>query len=380
MENERISFLVECYKDNSITKAELDELNKWFQSVQIGSKSMHKWIAESGGEERLADQSFERFKAKIHFSTKRYSWKYTIGIAASTLIFISSVLLINNHNENTLKNITHKSANVRNTRNKATITLANGKQIILDEYAGDKVSNNERADEFNVNDGKVTYITGNDNVAGLKPAFNTLTTPKGGTYKLALADGTEVTLDAASSITYPVSFNGLERVVSVVGQAYFKVIHNSSQPFIVKAKGQILRDIGTEFNVSAYNDDLAMKTTLTQGSISISNSANSKILIPGEQAIVKENDLTITIARPSLEDVLAWTKGNFSFHHQSISEILKQASRWYDIEVVYNGKKSTKTFGGKLNREGSVHELLESLRIISGIQYRIEGRRVTIMN
>jgi len=166
----------------------------------------------------------------------------------------------------------------------------------------------------------------------------------------------------------------------LVGQAYFKVIHDDKQPFIVKAKGQILRDIGTEFNVNAYAEDLAMEATLIEGSISVSNASHTKILIPGERASVKNNDSNISVTKPILADVLAWTKGSFSFRHQQISDILRQASRWYDIEVIYDGKIPDKTFGGKINRQGNVRELLESLRIISGIQYRLEGRRVIIMN
>ncbi|RZL99075.1 MAG: FecR family protein, partial [Pedobacter sp.] len=158
------------------------------------------------------------------------------------------------------------------------------------------------------------------------------------------------------------------------------VIHDEKQPFIVKANGQLLRDIGTEFNVSNYTDENTVKATLVEGSISISNELHTKILRPGQQASVINGQSLINIQRPVMDDVLAWTNGKFTFHHQQVTDILRQAARWYDIEIIYQGPKPTTTFGGTLNRDKDVSELLENLRIIGGIKYKKTGRRIIIMN
>lgn len=378
MEIKRIAFLIERYHAGLISETELDELNNWFHSVQIGNLTIQEWIEEGGSAQQLANDSFDRFKNRIPLSSKQPSWKYAIAVAASVLVFITGAFLIYSRNKSINTEKITQTSNFKKSDRQATITLENGDIIPLEDYLKTGLSN--KTASFIVKDGSVSYINRGKHANAFKSEFNTLTTPKGGTYNLTLADGTEVVLDAESSISYPTSFNGPERIVTLVGQAYFKVIHDDKQPFIVKAKGQILRDIGTEFNVNAYAEDLAMEATLIEGSISVSNASHTKILIPGERASVKNNDSNISVTKPILADVLAWTKGSFSFRHQQISDILRQASRWYDIEVIYDGKIPDKTFGGKINRQGNVRELLESLRIISGIQYRLEGRRVIIMN
>lgn len=378
MEEERLRYLIKRYEQDACSKEESEELSEWFRSVQMGSRSIHDWLAESGSEEVFAAESFARFSDKLPRTATTHTWKLTIGIAASLLIICTAGLLF-------FKQRSKASAEYTRTRivkpgNYATITLADGSMITLNDEAKGKLGNSGSTDIIQDKDGVVKYEGKNTSAAESKLVYNTLTTPRGGKYALVLSDGTEVTMDAASSITYPVTFSGKERVVEVKGQAYFKVIHNDKQPFIVKAKGQRLRDIGTEFNVNAYDDEPTIQATLVEGRISISNANNSKLLSPGQQAIVKNGNLAIEIKHPAMDDVLAWTRGSFSFHHQQITDILRQAARWYDVEIVYKGTKPSKTFGGTLNRDKDVSELLESMKIIGGIRYKIEGRRVIIMN
>ena len=378
MREDRLKYLIGQYENQECTEAEWAELQEWFRSIQMGSRSMHDWLAESGSEEQFTDDSFKRFSQKLNSSRSFSSWKRWVGVAASLLIIAAAGLLF--FRKPTVTSTDSVQVHKSKSGNNASITLEDGSIILLNEQADGKLKGTGKANITRVGNGKAVY-TGHKNTYGSSElVYHTLTTPRGGKYDLVLPDGTEVIVDAASSITYPINFSGPERIVEVKGQAYFKVVHNVKQPFIVKAGGQVLRDIGTEFNVSAYYDEAAMQATLVEGSISISNAANSKVLKPGQQASVINGQNIITIKKPNMDDVLAWTKGNFTFHHQQITDILRQAARWYDIEVVYEGMKPNKTFGGTLKRDKDVNELLESLRILGRIKYKLIGRRVIIMN
>lgn len=264
--------------------------------------------------------------------------------------------------------------------NQAVLTLANGKSITLNDKANGVLSQEAGVVITKSRDGLVQY-TVTPNAAS---AINTISTPRGGQYQLILVDGTKVWLNAASSITFPTKFNGNERKVEITGEAYFEVVKNSKMPFKVKAKHQLVEVLGTHFNINTYEDELADKTTLLEGSVKVSKvqsglieTTNSKILRPGQQATISENESQILVSEADEDEAIAWKKGFFKFKRADIQTIMRQVARWYNVDVEYHGAMYTDLFGGKINRSQNVDEVLGILKM-SDVNVTIKGRTIII--
>lgn len=258
----------------------------------------------------------------------------------------------------------------------AILTLDNGTQIVLDSVQNGSVA--QQGNGLIVKEDGQLSIRQNGNISSGQ-VYNTMSTPNGRQFKLVLADGTTVWLNAASSIYFPTSFPGEERTVTVTGEVYFEVAHNARQPFIVKVKGEEIRVLGTHFNVNAYSNEEAIKTTLLEGSVKVQDSNGQSLMIkPGQQAIGTGNGhLTVNDA-VDIDGVMAWKNGLFNFNNADIKEIMKQAARWYDVEVVYEGDISNGRYIGKVARNTNLGEMMKILEL-NGVKYRIEGRKIIIM-
>lgn len=260
---------------------------------------------------------------------------------------------------------------------KATLTLANGTVVVLDTTANGRLARQGNANVLKTNAGILTYQAISA-MAGApsRVAYNVLSTPKGGEYQLTLSDGTKVWLNAASSIRYPTVFTGKERLVTVTGEAYFEVQHDSRMPFKVKAGNEILEDLGTRFNVNAYNDEPTVKTTLLEGSIRVDHT----VLTPGQQAVVDAEGHMRVIVEKNPDDVISWTRGFFSFQNATLREVMRKLSRWYDIEVLYeDGSDNMQKFSGHIDRSLTLAELLNGLKQTKA-HFRIDpGRKVWIL-
>lgn len=204
--------------------------------------------------------------------------------------------------------------------------------------------------------------------------MNTVSTPKGGQYKIQLPDGTNVWLNAASSITYPTAFTGNKREVIIDGEAYLEVKSNKGQPFFVTTKTSAIQVLGTSFNINAYEDEPS-KTSLIEGSIKVAlrpsgNAPGSSgfILKPGQ---AYKNGKVITT---DIDQDIAWKNGLFNFEGLGVKEVMNQLQRWYDIEVIYEGEIPDVSFYGKIHKNVKLSIVLDALRDI-GVQFRMEGER-----
>ncbi|MGV3509862.1 MAG: FecR family protein, partial [Sphingobacteriaceae bacterium] len=207
--------------------------------------------------------------------------------------------------------------------------------------------------------------------------YNTLSIPRGGQYKVVLPDGTQVWLNAASSLKYPTAFNGNERVVQLEGEAYFEVAKNAAQPFRVEVKDVKVTVLGTHFNINGYTDEAHIKTTLLEGSVKISKGPVQQLLHPGEQAITGKSS-TIEVVKANSDEVLAWKNGYFNFHRSNLQEVMRQLSRWYDVDIKYEGKVPDREFGGEISRNSKASEVLKILEL-SDVHFRIEGEHIIVM-
>ncbi len=198
-------------------------------------------------------------------------------------------------------------------------------------------------------------------------AMNTMTTPKGGQYRVTLGDGTKVWLNAASSITYPTAFTGKKREVSITGEAYFEVSKNKEKPFIVKTSSDEITVLGTSFNINAYADEQSIKTSLLLGTVKIGNS----FLKPGEGYQDGK------IVQTNVQQDIAWKNGKFNFKNLSLEQVMRQIARWYDVEPVYSNGIPEVKLGGGMDRSLTLVQVLEGLKSLN-VNCRLEGRKLII--
>jgi transmembrane sensor len=277
-------------------------------------------------------------------------------------------------------------------KNGATITLANGQVIQLSGaktgvIVGEGLTYNDHTPVS-------SYTSSRGNERSLDPAESrdlsqgrddgiaqnlTAETQKGQTYQFTLPDGTKVWLNADSKIEFPSNFmNSKTRNVKLTGEAYFAVVHNAKQPFILESDGQVVEDIGTEFNINAYPDESNVKTTLVEGSAKVSTlSKNEVVLKPNQQSVLANH--TINVKEVNTEEAMAWKNGLFRFNDEKITSIMKKLERWYNIEVVYEGEASSEGFTGKISRNNNISEVLMMLEQTKGVKFKVSGRRVTII-
>jgi ferric-dicitrate binding protein FerR (iron transport regulator) len=210
--------------------------------------------------------------------------------------------------------------------------------------------------------------------------YNTMTTPRGGQYHLVLSDGTQVWLNAASSIRYPTAFNGPEREVEITGEAYFEVATNAIKPFRVVSTGQLVEVLGTHFNISAYADDPIMKTTLITGSIRLGVAKQTAVLKPGQQGFFsRDTKGQLKVKTADLDEVMASKNGYFIFNNENIESIMQKISRWYDVDVSYQGNMKGKESVGAVSRFKDVSEVLRKLEATGIIHFKVEGRKIVVM-
>jgi ferric-dicitrate binding protein FerR (iron transport regulator) len=389
--------LFQKYLDGGATEAELDVLLEHFK-LDGDQSPLREMILDELAKTQTAendpavtsmvDRVEQRLMHIIHeqeqpviqmHKRKTYSW---IAAAASILIVCSIGLYFYQHHSQKPANNTQLVKNdVAPGRNQATLTLANGQKIILTKGLSGKLAQQGNT-LVQVNKGNaIAYIAPVATNTTATIQYNTLSTARGeqSPYPLVLADGTKVWLDAASSITFPTAFNGKERVVKITGEAYFEVVHNAAQPFKVSVKGQTIEDIGTAFNINAYDDEPTISTTLISGEAKVSSADYSVTLKPGHAAVSSTGQKTIKVKDANIDATMAWKNGKFIFESNKIGAIMRQVSRWYDVDVVYEGNVSNNDYIGTFSRYKNVSEVLSVLELTKTVHFKIEGRRITVM-
>jgi transmembrane sensor len=269
--------------------------------------------------------------------------------------------------------------------NKAILTLGNGSTIILDSAHIGTLGLQGNAKVIKSDSGRLAYSISSSPLSPGKGAgavgeivYNTLSTPRGGQYQLELQDGTMVWLNAASSIRYPTVFVGRERRVEITGEVYLEVTKDSKMAFIVNVNNDAeVEVLGTHFNVMAYTDEPAVKTTLLEGAVKFSKGTVNRILKPGEQAELNRSGEMKVVNNANLEDVIAWKNGFFQFHRASTQAVMRQIARWYDVQISYVGNIPEEQLGGRISRNNNASEVLRILEI-SNVHFRIEGKKIIV--
>jgi ferric-dicitrate binding protein FerR (iron transport regulator) len=261
---------------------------------------------------------------------------------------------------------------------KAVLELGDGSKVVLDSTGMRNIGRQGGVEVEKKGDDGLKYTAIGE---AASVVYNRLTTPKGGQYRLELQDGTVVWLNAGSSIRYPTAFTGAERRVEMRGEAYFQVARDVQHPFRVSVEGSMggseeIEVLGTEFNVNAYADEPDVRTTLVSGGVRVRSGGGDVVLNPLQQAVVSARGLREQEVA-DLAQVIAWRSGFFSFEESDVPAILRQIARWYDVEVVYEGKVTAERFNGRFSRNTSLAGVLKILNI-SGVKLEAENKKIVV--
>lgn len=377
----RIAYLVAGFLEKTLTSEEETELDDWINASDQNQRIFDDLIdpdkLKQGFKEldnldvQAAWQRIEQRKAEV--KPIRLKWpKYAAAAAIILLIGLSIFYLITSNKNTDEKNIANVQGDIMPGSNKATLTLADGSTIALNEIPNGTVNAEKSTGIKKIKEGELEYDASTTSAI----AYNTLTTPRGGQYTVNLPDGSKVILNAASSLKYPLRFTGKNREVELTGEAYFEISKDKTKPFMVKTPNQQVEVLGTHFNINAYEDEIKTHTTLVEGSVKISASGNQKILSPGYQSILDENKL-LTIRQADLLEVTAWKEGNFEFVNAPIETIMKQVTRWYDAEIIYEGNVPFH-FNASISRNVPVSKLLKLLASTGRVHFKITGNKIFV--
>lgn len=267
--------------------------------------------------------------------------------------------------------------------NKAILTLADGSRISLDDAAQGFVASQGNTSITKTEDGQIVYKKNREGmrIVNGSLAANTIQTPKGGRYTISLPDGSKVWLNSASSLTYPTTFASSERKVKLTGEAYFEIAKRKNIPFRVESNNQVVEVLGTHFNINSYEDEAFIKTTLLEGSVRIIlNSAkpSAQLLKPGEQSLTSASQSDIKVQHTDTEKAIAWKNGYFKFKNTPIKDIMREIERWYDVELVYDGKLAPDEFTGYISNDVKISGVLKMLEESGGIKFTVKGRKLKV--
>ncbi|GGH07051.1 FecR family protein [Mucilaginibacter phyllosphaerae] len=392
MKNKKAIALLEKYKQGNCTEAEKNLIEYWAHHL---NESGNHGLSEAD----LEDASVTMW-AKIDnqkpAKVRQIRWP---AVAAAVLLFAALAVLFKIYVVNTglktgVSSAENRLANtIKVGGNKAVLTLANGKKVILDDLATAHITDEDGVRISKTAEGQLIYtVLANKNNTDGKVAYNTITTPKGGQYQVNLPDGSKVWLNAATTLRFPLTFQQGSRLVELSGEGYFEVKHlyplnGQKVKFMVKTMGrtsQMVEVLGTHFNINAYTNEDAVKTTLLEGSVrvgALADNAISKqntILKPGEQSVLANTRLAVVKA--DTEDVIAWKNGYFRFNDESLESIMRKVERWYNVDVRYDDDALKKiSFAGVTTRFANVAELLKMLELTGEVKFRIDGNSIVVL-
>jgi transmembrane sensor len=364
MSEERIELLLRLYINSSASESETRELFSLLEraedSPSVRGEIMKFWD-EYDFEKQVPPLEISDIYQTIVSRTpagsqKTINWLARLMVAASLILVIFGVWFFGHRSgqQQILVNITTRQTNIIPGGNRAVLTLGNGTKIILDSISNGVLFRQAGTTISKTGTGVLAY-QGNKTEKSTATQYNTLSTPRGGQFQLVLADGTKVWLNAASSIQYPIAFTDKERKVVITGEAYFEVAHNDRKPFIVSVNNLAVKDIGTHFNINAYKDEPGIVTTLLEGAVQI----EGHTIRAGEKAIASSG--TIQVMKGNPEQAIAWKNGFFYFLDADLQTVMRQLSRWYNIDVTYESKVPERQFDGMIGRSLTLDQVLKGL-------------------
>jgi ferric-dicitrate binding protein FerR (iron transport regulator) len=381
-ENNRYYELAEKWLKGTITENEMMEFSTWYDADLEDELNIPPSFAGSEEELRrriLAKVNSRRKGGRVFSMINRSAVRWaaaSVVVVGMGLVFYSVWNLNSPHSHVAVDKLS-KEETIVPGGNKAKLVLGDGTEILLDTANSGTLTQNGSVKVIKLHDGQLAC-------SGAAPeksvvSFNTLTTPRGGQYAITLTDGTKVWLNSVSSLRFPTSFTGADRTVELTGEGYFEVAHDPSKPFLVKVNDIEARVLGTQFNIMAYPDEESVRTTLLEGSVRINQHSQSVLLKPGQQARITNSKSISVINDADTDQAVAWKNGVFDFDGSDIETTMRQISRWYDINVVYESK-ITEHFNGAIVRNSSIEKVLQLLEYTGVVHFKIQGRKVFVLS
>jgi transmembrane sensor len=409
--SERHQELAEKWLNHTISKEESEEFLQWYNSGQENDIYIPRDYADNDQElkKRIFAHINHNISEPISSSNSFKTWiaaaaAIIIAVISFGLFFSSESELINQYvaeqvftepvtdsafiSEAPLSIVKKEETVIVNDieagENKAILTLGDGSKIILDDAKNGILANQGGNSVLKAAEGEVIYSFINEIIdptiedQQAPVIYNTIETPKGGKFQIKLPDGSKVWLNAASSLRFPTVFNGSKRQVELNGEAYFEVSTDKSKIFEVNTRNQVVQVLGTHFNINAYSDEPTVNTTLLEGSVRVSDLRTniSQLLKPGEQSQLSQQIDVINLK--DTYEAVAWKAGYFQFDKADIKTVMRQIERWYDVSVVYEGDLPNYRFGGEIERNLSLLQVLKVLEKTK-VHFRLKGREVTVM-
>jgi ferric-dicitrate binding protein FerR (iron transport regulator) len=389
--------LIYQYLSEEMTEQDRADLDAWLQespahrelfatltdpiNIHQGISRQYQIAASAGPVFQKVMQGIQTQAPVRRISMLRYGWA---AAAVLVVIIASTWLLLHNKSQISKSKIEHLAATIQPGSNKATLTLSDGRTIILDSTTH-SITDANGAQIINLANGQLSYNNKSYiEKSNIEKSYNTLTTPKGGKYQVVLPDGSKVWLNAASSIRFPVAFN-TERQVNITGEVYFEIAADKTKPFKVTVDNKsTIEVLGTSFNINAYDNEPSLNTTLIEGSVRVTNTSSnptsknrtSITLSPGQQSQQISTE-PLLIQHADIEKVMAWKNGIFNFEGADLATVARQLSRWYDISIVLEGKLPEEKFKGKMDRALTLSQVLKILSETE-VAFRMEGRTLII--
>lgn len=374
MNEQQAAELLKKYLDGTATGPERAMVERWYEAEAAKKQLSGEGDFEHLGAELWAGTLERAGLPQRSVRVRRLTW-YRVAAAVAVLLAVGGGLMFYLGRATTsspaIVTVT-PPAQVLPGSNKAVLTLGNGDVISLNDAANGEIAQQGGARISKTQEGQLLYEQEGAAAGTAKP--NTISTPRGGHYRIDLPDGTRVWLNAASRLTFPPSFAGLaERRVELSGEAYFEVAKDAARPFKVISQANTVEVLGTAFNINAYNDEPDVKTTLVQGAVKV----NGSTLRPGQQAVLHNGNTSVREAETAVET--AWKNGEFIFSGQDFKTVMRMISRWYDVDVVYETEPRRFRIGGEVSRNRDIREVLKMLEVTGNVKFTVEGRTVKVI-
>ncbi len=368
------SVLAEKWLNGTIS----DDERRWFENwyVSFNDEDIELESSKYRNTEQFRRAMLTKIKkTALDKNTGRYTLIKRFTSIAAILLFVIAALYFYLDTHVPLRQTVQLMTDVAPGHNGAVLTLADGSKVILDSAGNTMIAKQGSTQIINTN-GQLTYKS--DKSMAARPIYNTLSTPRGRQYKVLLPDGTQVWLNAASSLVYPTMFTGKERCVTIDGEAYFEVAHNAAMPFIVQHEGMRIKVLGTHFNVNTYRDESMTTVSLLEGRVEINKGKRKTLLAPGQQAQLDENNIHVA-DNVDMEEVVAWKNGQFQFGEKTdIPTIMRDLSRWYNVDVEYSGPVSGH-IGGSISRNVNASQVLRMLEATGSVRFKIYEKKILVM-
>jgi transmembrane sensor len=386
LQAQRIIYLTSGFINNSLNPAEIQELENW-RKENATNQSLFEELTDPEKQQQAVHRmqqydtegSLQKIKQAILEGGKPARiisiWPKIFTAAAIAVFAGIFIFIYSRHQPNAqIVSLKPHPQYIAPGSNKAILTLASGKKIIINGAGKSIIATQGAVQISNTNDGEIIYKAANQ-LTNNMTEFNTIETPKAGKYQLQLSDGTKVWLNAASSLHYPVSFKGNNRTVELTGEAYFEVTKDKSKPFAVISGGQKVTVLGTHFNINSYKDEDHVATTLVEGSVQVAFGNHQALLVPGQQSSLKNGE--IKVSKADIHLAIAWKDGQLAFLRTDLKAVLRQISRWYNVDIEYVGKVPNFTISGDVSREADLSAMLEILKLYD-VHFIQQGRKLII--